>query len=141
MKQTIVNNSKVVDSALESMEARNHTGSFWTDAGINARHISELGDSWLSRQLRTALLELKNDIVQTIYSYETPIAFKINGVWLRVHQSFSNTTNTKHQPNLYKLPGLKDIMFDATADDIRRIVSGLMVFNPHTGKHGSLVAA
>ena len=141
MKQTIVNNAQVVGYALESMEARNHTGSFWTDTGINPYSIGAFSTAWSSRALKTALRELQQDIEQTIYSYETPIAFKISGVWLRVHQTFSPTTSCKHQPNLYKLPNMRYVMFDATADDIRRIVSGLMVFNPHTGKHGSLTAA
>lgn len=123
-------NLDIVSHALCGDNARTTTGNMSTEA--RKPHIQW---SQLPRPLRRTLGELSYKVKQTIYSYSTPIAVLIDGVWLVPDVKYSATTGSKHQSKLHYLPDLQYIPWDATVEDVQRVVAGFMEYSRATGKY------
>ena len=124
-------NADIVPAALEGENAATPSNNFST---AYTKHIDSLASSlhpsknWLEPPLAYALQELARNhkIEQIIWSFDTPIAIKVNDQWLKIDDRFSTTTSTRHQSQLYKLPGARSIPRDANAEEILRVADGLM---------------
>ena len=134
-----VSNDSVIPHTKAGTPAKNGTGSFYSAPGIHRPFLAYYGGSWLAQNMRQALQELAPKIEFTVYSYSTPIAFRIAGVWLKIDDRFSATTSTRHQTHLWQLDA-RPVMRDATAEDILRIARGQMSYVPEYRKPGRLVA-
>ena len=66
-----------------------------------------------------------------IFSYATPVALKIDDVWIIPDVRYSATTSTKHQSQLWKLNG-RYIPADATAEDIENVLKGYVEYGSRT---------
>ena len=107
-------NAGIVTAAMRGIDAKNRTGSFSTDAyraGVS-RYAPYLG--YLPKRLKEILNERfrAGAVVQVIYSYSTPIAWLDAGQWIVPDVSYSITTSSKHQSQLYRLPGAIQIPHD-----------------------------
>lgn len=60
---------------------------------------------------------------QVIYSYSTPIAWLDDGVWIIPEVSYSATTSTKHQSQLYRLRGAY-VPWDAGMSEYLQVIGG-----------------
>lgn len=58
-----------------------------------------------------------------VYSYSTPIAVKIAGVWIAPDIAYSATTSGRHQSRLYML-GAVWCPWDAGIEELRSILAG-----------------
>lgn len=92
---------------------------------------SPYGGGYLPHGLQDIFRGMRERISQTIYSYATPIALCIDGVWVIPDVKYSPTTSTKHQSQLWCLVGSVSIPWDATREDVERIIARIMVY---TGK-------
>lgn len=129
------NNSNVVSIIARGGIAENHTSSFW---GADAAHesIFSARRGYLPEKVARALDEAANQLggyQAVIFSYATPIALKIAGVWLRPDVTYSMTTSSKHQSQLWQL-GAKWLPADATAQDVRDVIAGYVEYDPADGK-------
>lgn len=81
---------------------------------------------------------------QIIYSYSTPIAVRIGGMWIIPDVTYSVTTSAKHATHLWSLTGPSArVPWDISPDELRRVIDSHMryVSPRNNGGIGSWVAA
>ena len=117
-------NNEIVPLAQRGVRAETATGNMSTEPG----HTYYGG--CLPHRLQEAFRQMRGRISQTIYSYSTPIALCIDGVWIIPDVTYSATTSTKHQSQLWQLDGVC-VPWDASLEEIERVIAGKMIY---TGK-------
>lgn len=123
-------NESIVPAAMRGENAETANGNFSTvrvDAPYFARWVGSMPKAWAG--LFTERVQA-GMVTQAIYSYSTPIAWldREHG-WIIPDVSYSVTTSVKHQTHLYRLKGRAvSAPWDATAKDMRRVLSGELVF-------------
>lgn len=130
-------NSQIVFHAQCGADAVTKSGAMSTDSfrpefpRHAAPYIGQLPPVW-ARVLNEAFKA--GTVMQVIYSYSTPIAWKIVGRgWIIPAVTYSQTTSSKHQSQLYRLRGERIYLpWDATVEDVQRVLDGLMVFVTNT---------
>lgn len=80
------------------------------------------------------LAEMHGGYEGVVYSYGTPIAVKIGGVWLAPDVSYSATTSGRHQSQLYIL-GAKWMPRDAGIEELGQILAGCIVYDRYPKKY------
>ena len=116
------NNSGIVPAAMRGINATNGRGTFTTDtAPGNGLYLG-----YLPSKLRDILRERfrQGAVVQVIYSYSTPIAWLDAGAWIIPNVRYSATTSTKHQSQLYRLPGAIRIPWDEGMSGYMGLLNG-----------------
>lgn len=133
-------NADIIPAANRGISRMSATGNFRTVEG----NQSGLFTGYLPHSLADAFRAATGRITQTIYSYATPIAWQIDNVWIIPDVTYSATTSSKHASHLWNLDGRREyVPYDATADDIDRIVAGIMRYEPTSNRNniGRYVAA
>jgi hypothetical protein len=129
-------NSDMVTAALRGVNARTTSGAMSTD------HYRPEFTRWAapySGYLPDRLIRILNEafrqgrISQVIYSYSTPIAWRDGDTWIIPEVTYSQTTSSKHQSQLYRLPGRKYIPGDAGHSEYAQILSGEAVYEYREG--------
>lgn len=123
-------NSDIVPAALRGEDAATYNGNFSTDhyrPGFTRYGAPYVG--YLPPRLATILNQRfsAGAISQVIYSYSTPIAWKDGDVWIIPEVTYSATTSSKHQSELYRLHG-RYIPGDAGMDEYLRVLEGHAVY-------------
>ena len=105
--------------------------------GRNFYGFGDLKKSWVrvdSEYVPKKVARSLEDLAQkrggfeaVLYSYATPIAVKIAGVWLAPDVSYSATTSTRHQSQLYGRT--KWIPGDAGLDELESVLDGYMEYD------------
>lgn len=138
-------NSAIVGHALRGVDAQTTTGNMSTDSyrvGYSrwTPFEGQLPKVWC-RVLSAAFRA--GTVSQVIYSYSTPIAWKIEGRgWIIPEVTYSPTTSSKHQTHLYQLRGEHIVLpFDATEEDAQRVLDGRMEFVRGTGSRYNTVVS
>lgn len=133
-------NSQIVTAALRGIDAVNGRGSMSTDtfrlgfSRYGIPHVGSLPKVW-ERVVNEAFQAGR--ISQVIYSYSTAIAWHDSEHgWIIPAVTYSTTTSSKHQSQLYRLGGTRIYLpWDATPADARRVMDGKMSFvTDSTGK-------
>lgn len=122
-----VSTAEVIDYAVAGLDAEAFAMSteHWTP-GTYPRYGYREG--WLPDALKKILRERHETITQVVYSYQTPIAWEDDGVWIKPDVYYSSTTSAKHQPKLYTaLPRL--IPADAGIDEYLQVLKGETIFS------------
>lgn len=135
-------NAQIVSLALVGRSGKTTTGNMSTDhyrpgfTRYGAPYHGSLPRVWRSH-LDSRFSAGK--ISQVIYSYSTPIAWHDTELgWIVPVERYSITTSSKHQTHLYRLHGrYVAIPYDATSEDLQRVLDGLMVFT--TNNRGEYV--
>ena len=119
-------NSQIPAFANRGETASTQTGNFWTVPGFTGNQGHMPGNLyWTIKAIDR--LGVGHNIEQTVYSYGTPIAFKVRGVWIRPERGYSATTAGKHQSQLYKLSGRTEFVpMDISAAELLRVIDGKM---------------
>lgn len=123
-------NYDIVTAALTRQTAVSQSGNMGTWENLTSTgHLPE--------RLRAILTErwTSGHVSQIIYSYSTPIAWRDNGVWVFPAVSYSITTGSKHQSELYRLPNLCRIPADAGMDEYLSVVEGRSRFLPDRNRY------
>ena len=68
-------------------------------------------------------------IRQVIYSYCTPIAWLDGETWVVPDVSYSATTSSKHQSQLWRLRDSVSIPWDCGIEEYQRVLEGHMVYS------------
>ena len=123
-------NSQVVPAIAAGRDAENGTGSFWGSGSPSRWTHAHRGyiPEKVGRAL-DAVAEKHGGIEAIVMSYDTPIAVKIAGVWLRPDVSYSTTTSTQHAPYLGQL-GCRWLPCDASVEDVENVIAGFVVYDP-----------
>ena len=79
------------------------------------------------------LAEERGGYEGVVYSYRTPIALKIAGVWFAPDVSYSATTGGKHQSLLSLLGDLRWIPWDSGIMELRSVIDGDIVYTRGSG--------
>lgn len=114
-------NDQIPGYALRGIRAETVTGNMSTDPGYAYYW------GYLPYKLREAFQQMRGRISQTIYSYSTPIALCIDGVWVIPDVTYSATTSGKHQSQLYMLGGYY-VPWDCSAEELERVIAGKMKY-------------
>jgi hypothetical protein len=123
-------NESIVPAALRGETAETANGNFSTvrvDAPYMSRWTGNMPKAWArlyNERVHAGMVS------QAVYSYSTPIAWlDSEHGWIIPDVSYSVTTSVKHQSKLYRLKGRTvSAPWDATAEDMRRVLSGEIVF-------------
>lgn len=130
-------NHDIVTAALRGKNAATSTGNMSTDHYREG--FTRYGAPY-SGQLPPRLSLILDErfragaISQVIYSYSTPIAWLDGDTWVIPAVSYSITTSTKHQSQLYRLFSSVSvnltvkIPYDCGQDEYLRYVSGQMAY-------------
>ena len=115
------NNSGIVPAAMRGINATNRRGTFTTDMAPARLYLG-----YLPSKLKDILRERfrQGAVVQIIYSYGTPIAWLDAGAWIIPNVRYSATTSTKHQSQLYQLPGEIRIPWDEGMNGYMGLLNG-----------------
>lgn len=126
-------NSDIVPAANRGIDAANSTESFST---VHHRpEFTRYGAPYyghLPQRIRDILDAAfrAGRVDQVVYSYNTPIAFRVDGVWVQPVVSYSMTTSCKHQSQLWELSGSTvRIPWDCGIDEFERYLSRHIVFD------------
>lgn len=112
----------------------NGTGSFWGTS--NPSRFARVNRGYIPHAVGSALdavAEKHGGVQAIIFSYATPIAVKIAGVWLRPDVTYSATTSSRHQSQLWQLDA-RWLPWDATAQDVEDVIAGYVEYDPRSGK-------
>ena len=112
-------NNQIVPLAQRGVRAETTTGNMSTEPGQTYYW------GYLPYRLRDAFYTIRERITQTIYSYGTPIAIMVDGVWIIPDVTYSVTTSGKHQTHLYQLGGLS-VPWDCSLEELERVIAGKM---------------
>lgn len=129
-----VSNADVVNIVNYGGDAENGRGSFW-GTGSPSR-FTRANRGYIPEKVGQALdtaADNHGGIDAIIYSYATPIAVKIAGVWLVPDVRYSATTSTKHATHLWKLGNVAYLPADASAEDVENIIAGYVVYDRWNG--------
>ena len=124
MRYNYCTNDQIVPLAQRGVRAKTATGNMSTDPGQTYYW------GYLPHRLQDAFRAIRERISQTIYSYGTPIAIQVDGVWIIPDVTYSATTSSKHQTHLWQLGGLY-VPYDCSLDELERVIAGYMRY---TGK-------
>ena len=115
------NNYGIVPAAMRGINATNRRGTFTTDTAPAWLYFG-----YLPSKLKDILRERfrQGAVVQVIYSYGTPIAWLDAGAWIIPNVRYSATTSTKHQSQLYRLPGAIRIPWDEGMNGYMGLLNG-----------------
>lgn len=108
----------------------NGTGSFWGTS--NPSRFARVNRGYIPHAVGSALdavAEKHGGVQAIIFSYATPIAVKIAGAWLRPDVTYSATTSSRHQSQLWQLDA-KWLPADASVDDVENVIAGFVVYDP-----------
>jgi hypothetical protein len=136
-------NADIVTYALKGESAITTSGAFKSHANPTYQNLpSRFYGSWNHPHMVAALhaLHQHGRIEHTLESYATTVAFKIDGQWVVIDDSYSVTTNGKHLTHCYRLNPVY-VPRDASLEEIDRVVAGLTVYIRGFGKVGSYTAA
>lgn len=131
-----LSNSEVVRHILWDSNAESSTGNLWG-----------YGEAWRARQKRLNVGYIPEKVAKSlqavadnlggvsgiIYSYGTPIAVRIDNMWLVPDVKYSATTSSKHQSQLYIL-NPRYLPWDASEDDVYDILNGYVKYDRTTQK-------
>lgn len=138
-------NYDIVPAAKAGKDAKTTTGNFSTDhyrrefPRMYAPYTGHL-PARLERILHAAFREGR--ISQVIYSYSTPIAWLDGDTWIVPDVTYSATTSSKHQSQLWKLSNVKYVPWDAGQSEYAQILAGATVYTRRYGKpYGTYKAA
>lgn len=126
-------NETIVTMALRGKNAHNGRGSMSTDH--YRADFTRYGAPYVGH-LPPRLVEILHArftagaITQVIYSYSTPIAWLDGDVWVVPEVTYSATTSSKHQSQLYRLHPLY-IPRDAGMEEYMRVISGYARYDFH----------
>ena len=123
-------NSQVVPAIMRGRDAENGRGSFW-GSGSPSRY-TRANRGYIPHRVAESLdtVAARHGGIQAIiFSYATPIAVKIAGVWLRPDATYSATTSSRHQSQLWQLDA-KWLPADASVDDVENVIAGYVVYDP-----------
>ena len=131
-------NAQIVSLALSGNEGETTTGNMSTE---NRGHLGYAGATGHMPRAWERLYSARaasRAVVRVIYSYNTPIAWLDRDYgWIIPRVTYSVTTSVKHQSQLYRLNGRHiSAPWDATAEDMRRVLDGRMMF-VRAGKWGT----
>ncbi|WMI33879.1 hypothetical protein SEA_ERENYEAGER_119 [Microbacterium phage Erenyeager] len=131
-------NAQIVSLALKGVEGETTTGNMSTENRHNLGYAGSRGHmprAWARLYSDRAV---ERAVLRVIYSYNTPIAWlDADYGWIIPAVRYSATTSIKHQSQLYRLQGRRiEVPWDATAEDMRRVLSGEMFFL-RAGKWGT----
>lgn len=131
-------NAQIVPLALRGMDGETATGNMSTERIVSTYYAYRTGNmpkAW-ARLYAERVREAKAD--QVIYSYATPIAWLDRDYgWVIPSVTYSATTSSKHQSQLYRLGGRRiSAPWDATPEDMRRVLAGELIFT-RAGKWGT----
>ena len=123
-------NAQIVSLALSGNEGETTTGNMSTE---NRGHLGYAGATGHMPRAWERLYSARaasRAVVRVIYSYNTPIAWLDRDYgWIIPDASYSVTTSTRHQSQLYRLRGrMISAPWDATAEDMRRVLTGELSF-------------
>lgn len=125
-------NYDVVTAALRGVDAASATGNMSTNAFIPGDRYRAYGAGYLGylpKTFQRILARQAGTVSQIIYSYSTPIAWCADGRWIIPQVTYSPTTSSKHQSQLYRLDGERIYLpRDVSDDETDRVMAGLMVF-------------
>lgn len=82
----------------------------------------------LGRELDKAA-EILGGYQGIVYSFATPVALKMGGVWIVPNVSYSTRTG-RHMGNLYQLGETRRVPHDASAQEIVDVVRGYIALDP-----------
>lgn len=122
-------NDSIVGHARRGERAETTTGNMSTEPG----RMYYTG--YLPNKLVQAFASVRDEINQVIYSYSTPIAVLVRGVWIIPNVTYSATTSSKHQTHLYQLGG-RSVPWDCSPEELQRVIDGYMVFTHNGTKPG-----
>lgn len=138
----MVTNRDIVGLAIAGRNAKTATGNMSTDhyrpefTRSVAPHCG-----YLPQRLRDILDASfrAGAIDQVIYSYSTPIAWRDNGQWIIPRVTYSQTTSSKHQSQLYRLSNAEYIPWDCSMEEYLRVIAGFMRYVPWNGAYGEWI--
>ena len=122
-------NSQVIPEILRGRDAENGRGSFWGSGSPSRWTRVERG--YIPRRVAESLdavAEKHGGLQAIIFSYATPIAVKIAGVWLRPDVTYSATTSSRHAPHLPA--SCRWLPWDASVEDVENVLAGFTVYDP-----------
>lgn len=111
-------------------EVSGYSRNFW---GRQGGTFTRANDGYIPKRVGRnldAVAARRGGIEAIIYSYATPIAVRIDGVWLIPHVSYSATTG-KHQSHLSG----EWIPWDASEDEIESIIDGYIRYDWYRQKY------
>lgn len=121
---TNLNNDQIVGYANRGEAGQTKNGNFWTVPGFTGNCGFLPSDLYYGFRAINSQ-GVGHRIEQTIYSYSTPIAIKIDGVWIIPDVTYSATTSSKHATHLYRLRDrIEYIPRDASVEEIERVIAG-----------------
>lgn len=127
-------NADIVPAANFGKTRETSTGNFSTEPApsYGLRYTGHL-PSATANAIRRLVSEGGFRLRHVIYSYSTPIAMLLSdgehSAWIIPDVTYSVTTSGKHMGELYRLDlPTHRVPYDATAEDIARVVAGLMVY-------------
>ena len=135
----MVTNADIIGLAISGRTAQTSTGNMSTDhhrPGFTRYGSPYSG--YLPQRLRD-ILDARfraGAIDQVIYSYSTPIAWRDSGQWIIPRVTYSQTTSSKHQSQLYRLSNAEYIPWDCGLEEYERVIAGLMRYVPWNGHYG-----
>lgn len=123
-------NDQIVPLAMMGGEGETATGNMSTcviDQPYMSRWYGYMVGAWRTLWIERVQM---GKVTHAIYSYNTPIAwFDLNYGWIIPDVIYSATTSSKHQSQLWRTTGRRvAVPDDATPEDMRRVLSGEMVF-------------
>lgn len=124
-------NADIVPLAMRGVSAATKTHNMSTDhfpVGTKRTWAPYIG--YLSKRLSIILHQRfqAGTIRQVIYSYSTPIAWLDGETWVVPDVSYSPTTSTKHQSQLWRLRDSVSIPGDCGVEEYQRVLDGLMTY-------------
>lgn len=114
-------NDAIPHYALRGIRAETVTGNMSTDPGAPYYW------GYLPKNLAGIFGTMRDRISQVVYSYATPIAVCIDGVWIIPDVTYSPSTSSNHQCQLYMLGGYY-VPWDCSAEELERVIAGKMKY-------------
>lgn len=114
------NNGEIVWYAVRGAWAETKTGAMSTRPGTNG----SMG--YMPRRVAQTMQAVRERISQTIYSYYTPIALCVDGIWVIPDATYSATTSSKHQSQLWTLGEFVYVPDDCSVEELERVLKGYM---------------
>lgn len=127
-----ITNADVVGVIRRGGEVSGRNRNFWGHGENPGRYFSA-NRGYIPKGVARSLDEVaaRNGGYQgVIYSYSTPIAVQISGVWFVPDVSYSATTSGRHQTHLYG-PDMEWIPWDAGVEEIESVLAGDIKYDKH----------
>lgn len=124
-------NQDIARLATEGKTAHSSTGNFWTENTEGVNYVRYFG--WNSDRIVRILRERMPHITQIVGSYDTIVAWKDSGRWVRVDRGYSITTSSRHLSTLY---GVSDMFIpnDSGLEEYMAQLEGRTVYERGWGR-------